>query len=66
MIWQQSKLSLNIMSWHKAGFTERMANIMLAGAVLVTDDTRYLEGRYENGKDLVSFGLASGRHYQSG
>lgn len=58
LIWQQSKLSLNIMSWHKAGFTERMANIMLAGAVLVTDDTRYLEGRYENGKDLVSFGLA--------
>ena len=58
LIWQQSKLSLNIMSWHKAGFTERMANIMLAGAVLVTDDTRYLKGRYENGKDLVSFGLA--------
>ena len=58
LIWQQSKLSLNIMSWHKAGFTERMANIMLAGAVLVTDDTRYLEGRYENGKDFVSFGLA--------
>ena len=57
LIWQQSKLSLNIMSWHKAGFTERMANIMLAGAVLVTDNTRYLAGRYENGKDLVSFGL---------
>lgn len=57
LIWQQSKLSLNIMSWHKAGFTERMANIMLAGAVLVTDSTRYLAGRYENGKDLVCFGL---------
>lgn len=56
-IWRQSKLSLNIMSWHKAGFTERMANIMLAGAVLVTDDTAYLRGEY-NGDDMLIFQLA--------
>lgn len=56
-IWKQSKLSLNIMSWHKGGFTERMANIMLAGAVLVTDDTTYLKGKYTQ-KELVSFSLA--------
>lgn len=55
-IWQQSKLSLNIMSWHKGGFTERMANIMLAGAVLVTDNTTYLDGRYDDG-DLLVFQL---------
>lgn len=55
-IWQQSKLSLNVMSWHKAGFTERMAGIMLAGAVLVTDDTAYLSGRYDN-HDLLCFHL---------
>jgi hypothetical protein len=56
VIWQQSKISLNIMSWHKAGFTERMANIMLAGAVLVTDDTRYLAGEYGQ-EDMLIFRL---------
>ena len=56
MVWQQSKLSLNIMSWHKGGFTERMANIMLSGAVLVTDATSYLEGKYTD-QDLLEFGL---------
>lgn len=56
IIWKQSKLSLNVMSWHKAGFTERMAGIMLAGAVLVTDKTGYLEGRYDN-DDMLIFDL---------
>lgn len=55
-VWQQSKLSLNIMSWHKGGFTERMANIMLAGAVLITDDTTYLHNRYD-AEDLLVFRL---------
>ena len=56
-IWKQSKLSLNVMSWHKGGFTERMANIMLAGAVLVTDATTYLDGRYGE-EDLLPFRLS--------
>ena len=55
-VWGQSKLSLNIMSWHKAGFTERMANIMLAGAVLVTDYTSYLDGKYD-ARDMLIFQL---------
>lgn len=55
-IYHQSKLSLNIMSWHKGGFTERMANIMLGGAVLVTDDTTYLRSRYDE-NDLLVFRL---------
>lgn len=55
-IWKQSKLSLNIMSWHKGGFTERMAGIMLAGAVLVTDNTQYLAGRYDE-NDMIIFDL---------
>lgn len=53
---KQSKISLNVMSWHKGGFTERMANIMLAGAVLVTDETSYLEGRFDE-NDMISFRL---------
>lgn len=55
-IWRKSKLSLNVMSWHKGGFTERMAGIMMAGAVLVTDDTTYLEGRYSQ-SDMLIFHL---------
>lgn len=55
-VWKKSKLALNIMSWHKGGFTERMANIMLAGAVLVTDDTTYLHGKYDD-KDMLIFHL---------
>lgn len=52
-IYKQSRMSLNVMSWHKGGFTERMADIMLAGAVLVTDDTTYLRGRYDYGDMLI-------------
>lgn len=61
-VYRQSKLSLNVMSWHKGGFTERMANIMLAGAVLVTDWTDYLQGRFETGKDLIIFRLEERKH----
>lgn len=49
-IYRKSRISLNIMSWHKGGFTERMASIMLAGAVLLTDDSAYLHGRYDAGE----------------
>lgn len=56
-IWRQSKLSLNVMSWHKSGFTERMANIMLCRSVLITDETAYLDGRFCDGEDLLSFRL---------
>lgn len=56
LVWRRSKCSLNVMSWHKSGFTERMAGIMMAGAVLVTDDTTYLRGRYD-ADDLLAFHL---------
>lgn len=55
-VYERSRLSLNIMSWHKGGFTERMAAIMLSGAVLVTDDSTYLHGRYGD-KDMLVFHL---------
>lgn len=41
-IYAQSKLSLNIMSWHKAGITERVLNIMASGSVCVSDKTEAL------------------------
>lgn len=56
-IYQRSKCSLNVMAWHKGGFTERMAGIMLCGAVLVTDKTTYLDGRFDAEHDMIVFDL---------
>lgn len=56
-VYENSKISLNFMTWHKAGLTERMANIMLAGAVLLTDCTDgFSEGA---GEDFVDFKLSA-------
>ena len=56
-VYGNSKISLNFMTWHKAGLTERMANIMLAGAVLLTD---YTDGFSEGaGEDFVDFKLSA-------
>lgn len=57
-IMAQSKIALNVMSWHKAGMTERIANTMLNGTVCLTDKTRYLEKHFRDGKDIVMFELA--------
>lgn len=56
-IWKRSKMSLNIMSWHKEGFTERVANSMLSGAVVVTDQSTYLHTHFEDGEEIILFDL---------
>ena len=56
-VFARSKISLNIMSWHKAGMTERIANMMLNRAVVVTDDSAYLRDNYCAGEDYVRFSL---------
>jgi hypothetical protein len=56
-VYRQSKLSLNIMAWHKDGFTERIANIMLQKTVAITDKTTYLESNFISGHDIVTFDL---------
>lgn len=52
-----SRISLNIMAWHKDGFTERIANSMLNGSVVVSDKSTQLIELFEDGKDLVLFDL---------
>ena len=52
-----SKLSLNIMAWHKDGFTERIAGSMLAGSVVVSDRTACLEEQYIDGEEMILFDL---------
>ncbi len=56
-VYKKAKLSLNIMSWHKAGMTERISNSMLAGAVCISDRTRFLEEHFRDGEELILFRL---------
>ena len=53
----QSKVSLNIFSWHKGSITERIANIMLNGAVCVSDISSGLTYHFQDGKDMIIFEL---------
>ena len=56
---QKAKIGLNIMSWHKAGMTERIANIMMSGAVCVSDETSYLKEHTSDGEEIVLYRLDS-------
>lgn len=53
----RSKIGLNIMSWHKAGMTERVANIMLSGAVCLSEETSYLKENMIVGEEIMCFSL---------
>lgn len=52
-----TKVALNIMSWHKAGMTERVANILLSGAVCISDETSYLREKFDDGRELILYSL---------
>ena len=54
-IWSQAKIGLNIMNGHKAGMTERVANIMLCGACCLSDETSYLKEHFADGEDIALF-----------
>ena len=56
-IFQKAKIGLNVMSWYKAGMTERIANIMLSGAVCISDETRYLRENIRDGEEIVLYRL---------
>ncbi len=42
----ESKMSLNVMSWHKGGMTERLNNAMLNKSLCVTDKTTYIKREF--------------------
>lgn len=54
-----SKIVLNTMTWYKNGIHDRIINGMLAGAVVVTDTSKYLLEEKERmpGEGLVTFEL---------
>lgn len=51
----QSKMSLNVMSWHKGGMTERLNNAMLNKSLCVTDQTTYIKRELSN--EMLQFDL---------
>lgn len=56
-VMQQSRISLNIMAWHKDGFTERVANAMLNHSVVISDKSTQLEELFTDNHDLLFFDL---------
>lgn len=56
-IFSQAKIGLNIMNGHKAGMTERIANIMLNGACCISDETGYLREHFRDGEEIVLFSM---------
>ncbi len=54
-VWSQAKIGLNIMNGHKAGMTERVANIMLCKTCCLSDETDYLKEHFCDGEDIVLF-----------
>ncbi|MDE6686731.1 MAG: glycosyltransferase, partial [Lachnospiraceae bacterium] len=57
-VFGHAKIGLNIMTWHKAGMTERIANVMLSGAVCLSDESSYLREHYTDGEEMVLFRLS--------
>ncbi len=57
LVMQQSRISLNIMTGHKDGFTERIANALLCKSVVLSDRTTALEENFLNGEELILFEL---------
>lgn len=53
----QSRISLNVMTWHKDGMTERIMEIMAAGAVCLTDESRYLKKHFSHLENVVMYRL---------
>lgn len=54
---EHSRISLNIMSWHKDGLTERILNAMLCRSAVISDRSGILENIFVNGQDLLLFSL---------
>ena len=56
-ILQASRISLNIMSWHKDGLTERILNSMLCHSVVLSDRSAILEEEFVDKEEIMLFDL---------
>ncbi|WP_026662604.1 glycosyltransferase [Butyrivibrio proteoclasticus] len=57
-IYENSRMSLNIMTWHKDSITERVLDSMMAGAIAVSDQTMALRESFVEGKEILLYSLA--------
>lgn len=53
----KSRVSLNVMAWHKDGFTERIANSMMNHSVVVSDQSRYLREHFTDKEEIFLYDL---------
>lgn len=53
----KTRISLNIMTWHKDGMTERIATTMMNGTLCLSDRSTYLEEHFTDGEEIVLFDL---------
>ena len=58
----KSKVSINIFSWHRGAITERISNILLNGAVCVSDISSGLTEHFEEDKEIITFKLTDAIH----
>lgn len=56
-IYKNSKLSLNIMTWHKDSITERVLDAMMAGSIVISDRTPALSEAFAEGEDIILYSL---------
>ncbi len=56
-IYGDSRISLNIMTWHKDSVTERVLDAMLAGSIVLTDETPALRESFEEAREILYFSL---------
>ena len=58
-VYRNSKISINIMTWHKDSITERVVDSMAAGSICLTDETPALRESFIDGKDILFYSLDS-------
>ena len=57
-VYSDSKISLNIMNWHKDSITERVLDAMLSGCIVLTDTTPALEEAFIQNSEILFFSLS--------
>ena len=56
-VYRDSKISINIMTWHKDSVTERVLDSMAAGSICLTDETPALKEFFSEGKNILYYSL---------
>lgn len=58
-VYRKSKISLNVMTWHKDAVTERVLDAMLSGSLVLTDRTDAMVECFDDKKDILYFNLSN-------